>query len=70
VELTGSDRPVVYAPRSQATLVRNRIGCPKLAKDDLGFEASVDLREGIDRLIRWRRDHMAEVEARRLVGGH
>jgi UDP-glucose 4-epimerase len=70
VELTGSDRPVVYAPRSQATLVRNRIGCPKLAKDDLGFEASVDLREGIDRLIRWLRDHMAEVEARRLVGGH
>ncbi len=26
--LTGSNQPIQYAPRSQATLVRNRIGCP------------------------------------------
>ena len=30
--LTGSNQPINYAPRSQATLVRNRIGSPKRAK--------------------------------------
>ena len=29
LELTGSEKPINYAPRSQATLVRNRIGCPR-----------------------------------------
>ncbi|RMH31066.1 MAG: NAD-dependent epimerase/dehydratase family protein, partial [Nitrospirae bacterium] len=29
LELTGCEREIQYAPRSQATLVRNRIGCPK-----------------------------------------
>lgn len=28
IELTGCAKPIKYAPRSQATLVRNRIGCP------------------------------------------
>lgn len=31
LEMTGGDLPIIYAPRSQATLVRNRIGCPKRA---------------------------------------
>ena len=29
-----------YAPRSQATLVRNRIGSPKRAREEIGFEAA------------------------------
>src|SRR5690606_7980973 len=31
LKLTGSKQEIKYAPRSQATLVRNRIGCPKRA---------------------------------------
>ena len=65
IELTGSDRPVAFAPRSAATLVRNRIGCPKRAAEEIGFTAEIQLRGGLERLIAWRADHKAEVEARR-----
>ncbi|MBX3662283.1 MAG: NAD-dependent epimerase/dehydratase family protein [Burkholderiales bacterium] len=69
VELTGCEKPINYAPRSQATLVRNRIGCPKRAKAEIGFEASVNLMEGLRRVIDWRRNHKAEVEMRRRAAG-
>ena len=69
LELTGCDKPIQYAPRSQATLVRNRIGCPKRASAEIGFDASIDLKEGLRRLIEWRRKHKAEVEARRKAVG-
>jgi len=69
LELTGCDKEIQYAPRSQATLVRNRIGCPKRAKEEIGFEAQIDLREGLRRLIEWRAAHKAEVEARRRAVG-
>ena len=65
LNLTGSNQPIQYAPRSQATLVRNRIGSPKRAKEEIGYEAEIDLTEGLRRLIDWRRSHIAEVEARR-----
>jgi UDP-glucose 4-epimerase len=65
LNLTGCNQPIQYAPRSQATLVRNRIGCPKRAKADIGFEAKVSLEEGLRELIAWRKAHIAEVAARR-----
>lgn len=65
IELTNCPHPIKYAPRSQATLVRNRIGCPKKASKDLGFDAAIDLQEGLKRLIEWRASHKAEVQARR-----
>lgn len=67
LRLTGSKQPIKYAPRSQATLVRNRIGCPKRAKAEIGFAARVDLDEGLRRLIEWRKAHKAEVEHRRSL---
>jgi UDP-glucose 4-epimerase len=69
VELTGCEKPIRFAPRSQATLVRNRIGCPKLATKDLCFTAEIDLMDGLQRLIDWRARHKAEVEARRRAVG-
>lgn len=69
LELTGCEKPINYAPRSQATLVRNRIGCPKRASKEIGFDAGLDLIEGLKRLIEWRRDHKSEVAARRLAVG-
>ena len=65
VELTGCEKEINYAPRSQATLVRNRIGDPARAREEIGFEAGVDLPEGLRRVIAWRRSHQAEVAARR-----
>lgn len=52
--LTGSNQPINYAPRSQATLVRNRIGSPKRASEEIGFTADINLDEGLRRLIAWR----------------
>lgn len=69
LELTGCDKPINYAPRSQATLVRNRIGCPKRAQQEIGFQASLDLIEGLKRLIEWRNNHKSEVESRRRAVG-
>lgn len=65
IELTGCDKPIHYAPRSQATLVRNRIGSPKKATAELGYTASINLREGLKALIDWRESHKIEVESRR-----
>ncbi len=65
IEITGCREPVTYAPRSQATLVRNRIGCPKRAADEIGFKARIELREGLERVIQWRRDDIEAVAARR-----
>ena len=54
--LTGCNRPIEYAPRSQATLVRNRIGSTKRAAKEIGFTANVELDEGLRRLIVWRKE--------------
>ncbi len=69
LQLTGCNQPIQYAPRSQATLVRNRIGSPKLASRDIGFDAEIDLRDGLRRLIEWRRNHIEQVAARRRKVG-
>jgi UDP-glucose 4-epimerase len=69
LELTGCTRTINYSPRSQATLVRNRIGSPKKASAEIGFTATVDLREGLRRLIEWRAAHKSEVAARRRAAG-
>lgn len=52
--LTGCNEPIQYKPRSQATLVRNRIGDPVRATQEIDFTASIDLDEGLRRLIDWR----------------
>lgn len=69
VALTGTNQPINYAPRSQATLVRNRIGCPKKASQEIGFDSQIDLDDGLRRLIDWRASHIAEVETRRAKAG-
>jgi UDP-glucose 4-epimerase len=65
LQITGSKAPINFAPRSQATLVRNRIGCPKRATAEMGFTAGIDLEEGMRRVIEWRRSHIEEVNMRR-----
>lgn len=65
VEITGYKKPIKYAPRSQATLVRNRIGCPKKASAEIGFTATIDLKQGLEKLIQWRKNHISEVQIRR-----
>lgn len=65
LRLTGSNQDINYAPRSQATLVRNRIGDPAKASREIDFTAQIDLDEGLTRLIEWRANHKEAVEQRR-----
>lgn len=69
LELTGSDKQIQYAPRSTATLVKNRIGDARRASAEINFTAEVELRDGLQRLIDWRAGHKAEVDARRSAAG-
>ena len=69
VQLTGCEKEISYAPRSQATLVRNRIGSPKRAREEIGFEARVSLEQGLLDLIAWRKTHIEEVARRRAAAG-
>ncbi len=67
LNLTGANQPINYAPRSQATLVRNRIGSPQRASREIGFDAAIPLDEGLRSLIAWRKTHIEQVEQRRLA---
>jgi len=69
LRLTHCKKPIRYAPRSQATLVRNRIGSPVRAEKEIGFEAGLPLEQGLQELIAWRRSHIGEVAARRAAAG-
>jgi len=60
LEITATNKPIHYAPRSQASLVRNRIGCPKKANKEIGFTATTGLREGLQRLVAWRNSNKAK----------
>jgi UDP-glucose 4-epimerase len=67
VNLTGCKLPIRYAPRSEATLVRNRIGSAVRAKAEIGFEAKTDLEQGLRDLIAWRSAHSGQVADRRAA---
>lgn len=67
LQLTGTNLPINFAPRSQATLVRNRIGCPRKAEAQIRFRARIPLEEGLRRLIEWRAGHKAAVQRSRSL---
>ncbi len=64
LKITGSNLSVQYEPAG-LTFVKNRIGCPKKAIDQIGFKASVALEEGLKQLIEWRKKHIDQVDMRR-----
>lgn len=57
--LKQSDLKVNYKPYSEddaRQMVQNRIGCPKKASNDLGFDYKYSLEEGLLELIQWRNE--------------
>jgi UDP-glucose 4-epimerase len=56
LQLTGSDLQIQYEQAGQ-TFVTNRVGDPEAAAQDLGFNWTVDLEDGMSRLIGWRKNH-------------
>ncbi|MEK6619952.1 MAG: NAD-dependent epimerase/dehydratase family protein [Chloroflexota bacterium] len=63
LELTGSDAGVQYQPQPAGGLPQRRYGDPRRASDVLGFRAETDLREGLRRLIEWRKEALAKQPA-------
>lgn len=69
LELTGCEQQISYAERSAATLVKNRIGDPRRAAGEIGYEAQISLEEGLKRLIDWRSSDKEAVAARKRSVG-
>lgn len=69
LSLTGREDLGIHYEPAGPTFVKNRVGCPKAAKEMLGFEWQVELEAGMRSLIQWRTEHKAEVEARRRAVG-
>lgn len=65
IELTNAKTTIDYKEREQKTFVKNRIGCPEKAKNEINFVADIKLKEGLNQLIDWRKNHKSELEARR-----
>jgi len=68
IRLTGSSLKIKYEPAGQ-TFVTNRIGSIEKAQKDLGFKWSIDLEEGMKRLIEWRKSHKDSVDKKRKAAG-
>ena len=63
LEVTGSDLPIQYEPQGK-TFVTNRIGSTEQAERDLGFRTTIELRDGLEKLIEWRNSHKQLVAQR------
>jgi UDP-glucose 4-epimerase len=68
IRLTGCNLEIQYEPAGQ-TFVTSRIGCPEQAAKDLGYQWQIDLEDGMQDLIEWRRSDRAALEARRRGSG-
>ena len=64
LDLTESDLEIIYQEADQM-FVTSRIADVSKAKNELGFEYSIDIKEGLDKLIKWRREHIEQVNRRR-----
>lgn len=64
LKITNSNLSVQYEPGG-LTFVKNRIGCPKKASEEIGFTSTVKLEDGLKKLIEWRNAHIDQVEIRR-----
>jgi len=67
-ELAGSDVPIEFGPRRPWDHSIKRFGSTDKARRELGFEAKVPLRDGLERTVEWTRANMELVD--RCVARH
>jgi UDP-glucose 4-epimerase len=53
LKVMDSDLPVEFGPERAVNKVTRRHASTRLARDVLGFQAEVDIEEGLRRLVRW-----------------
>ena len=68
VELTGGAAAIEVAPARDWDRSGQRYGSPLKAREQLGFEAGVELREGLERTIAWTRENLDLIE--RCIARH
>jgi UDP-glucose 4-epimerase len=62
-ELTGNVTPVQFMPRRDWDRSGKRFGSTAKARQELGFESRVPLRDGLTRTIAWTREQMPLIES-------
>ena len=62
-ELTGNRTPVQFLPGRDWDHSGRRFGSTEKSKRELGFEAQLSLREGLQNTIDWTRENMAMIES-------
>jgi nucleoside-diphosphate-sugar epimerase len=60
LELTGSSLTPEY--RDQQMFVTNRVGSTEKAEAEIGFRATVPLRDGLQSVVEWRREQAREAQ--------
>jgi UDP-glucose 4-epimerase len=68
IEVMDADVAVEHGPERSVNKVPRRLADTKLARERLGFEAQVDLEEGLRRLVEWWRAEQAPAPAAALAG--
>jgi UDP-glucose 4-epimerase len=63
IDVMGSDASVEFGPERSVNKVPRRLADTALAREALGFEASVDLEEGLRRLVDWWRAERSRTPA-------
>ena len=54
LDLMGSNLEIEYLDQDETTLVVDRLGSIKKAKELLGFTVSTELKEGLQKVISWK----------------
>jgi len=67
LEVTGSNLEIEYKPGG-LTFVKNRVGSPEKAEQEINFKAKIQLKEGLVKLIKWRNFHKETVDRLRSKG--
>ena len=70
IEVMGSDVPIEYGPERSVNKVPRRLSDTTLARERLGFEAEVDLEEGLRRLVDWWRAERTQLRPQRSPPRH
>lgn len=67
-KITGNKTPVDLKPARDWDRSGRRFGDPSKSRKELGFEAKVEIEEGLERTIAWTRDNMDDI--RRCMAQH
>jgi UDP-glucose 4-epimerase len=77
MELTQSQSPLEFLPKRAWDNSGKRFGDPTKSRNELGFEAKTDIREGLEKTVAWTRENFDRIErtmhkhdeAMKAVGG-